>query len=742
MSVPLAKRIDLRLNWLLLLYAALALAIGWAYASLRIQTDYDQTLDAERSRLRGVAAGLQTSTEAMMNDAVGAAVAVVNSAMTGSGDLDSATPEQRPNALSRMLTGGDYVRSLFVYSPGHFARTGRDGERETRTERPDWLTLPRSNLNGATWVGRPLADPDRAGALVIPVARHIVTANRDGIWAGALFEFAAFENLYQQLGRDVRVMGLIAANGTVLAMLPRNASPALTPGVSIADNELFRRARRQPEGGVVEGFGNAMGTEMLYGYERVHGYDMTIMAGQARAVALAPWRDRRRTTLMVTGAASALIIVITALLARAQAAIRRQKEIESAHTRRVERQSGALLYFASRHGAGGWRTIQEALREICEQACEVLEVNRVSAWKLMPDGTLHCVECFDRASRTHEQGFEVPSGDVSLFLETLGGERVIAVADIRGDPRMIELQTCLVTTGTVGLLAAVVRCSGRLAGIVLFEQTGAPRKWCTDEWGFAGGVGDQIAQTYLDTERAQALQELGRTAGELMRLQDEERRRIGRDLHDSTGQTLAALELSLSRLLQAHPDSVQRRELLEQCVLLANQCSAEIRTASYLLHPPLLDELGLLSAIRWLADGFHERSGIDVHLDLPETLQRLSRDEELTLFRVAQEALTNVHRHAASPWVAVRLGEQDGQVVLEIEDGGIGIGGQDEAHPVDFALGDFALGVGLTGMRERIRQVGGTFVVEAGRGGTLVRATLPLSEDQQAAAQMTRRKSA
>jgi len=725
-------------NWLLMLYAVLGLAIGWAYASLRIQTDYDQTLAMERSRLRGAAAVLQTSTEAMMNDAVGAAVAGVNAVMTGGGDIDPVTPAQRSSVLGKMLTGGDYVRSLFLYSPGHYSRTGRDGESETAAERPGWLTLPRSTLNGATWVGKPTPDPDRPGDVVIPVARHVVTADRDGIWAGALFEFGAFEKLYQQLRPDLRVMGLIASDGTVLAMLPRNASPDFTPGASVADNALFRRASRQPEGGVVEGLSAAMGTEMLYGYERVHGFDMMILVGQAREVVLAPWRDRRRTTLMVTGAASALIVVVTVLLGRHQAAVRRQKAIEDAHTRRVERQTAALLTFANRHGAGGWRTVQEALREIGETACDVIEVNRVSAWKLMPDGTLHCVECFDRASRRHQQGFEVPSSSVAHFLETLGGERVIAVSDIREDPRMSELHSYLASASTIGLLAAVVRCSGRLAGIVLFEQTGAARRWHSDECGFAGGVADQIAQTYLDTERGQALQELGRTAGELMRLQDEERRRIGRDLHDSTGQTLAALELSLSRLMQSQPDSLKRRELLEQCVLLANQCSVEIRTASYLLHPPLLDELGLLSALRWLVDGFKERSGIDVHLDLPDSMQRLSRDEELTLFRVAQEALTNVHRHAASPWAALRLSEHDGLVELEIEDGGVGSSGQvrtldeHDTHPADFALG-----VGLTGMRERIRQVGGTFSVEAGPGGTIVRASLPVMD-----AEVSRRKSA
>jgi signal transduction histidine kinase len=127
-----------------------------------------------------------------------------------------------------------------------------------------------------------------------------------------------------------------------------------------------------------------------------------------------------------------------------------------------------------------------------------------------------------------------------------------------------------------------------------------------------------------------------------------------------------------------------------------------------------------VSALRWLADGIQARSGMEVRLDLPATMARLPRQTELTLFRVAQEALTNVHRHAASPWVAVRLQRLPDSVVLEIEDAGRGIR---RAHAGDSAV---VLGVGLAGMRERIRQVGGTFVVEADGSGTVVRATLPL----------------
>lgn len=533
-------------DWPIVFYAVLALAAGWAYASLRIQSDHHRALDLERNRLRSVTAALQAGTQAMLNDGIGAAVAGANAVMTSHGNMDSASAEDRAEALSRMLTGGAYVRSVFLYSPARFARAGRHGVRETGTAQPPWLQLPRSSLNGSTWVGKPTPDPDESGQMVFPVARHIITPEREGVWAGVLFEFAGLDDLFTRLGQDVKLIGLISGDGTVLSVLPRDVSPQLAPGVSVSENELFRRAMKRPEAGVVEGFGAAMGTNMIYSYESVHGYDMSILTGQTRDAALAPWRDHRRTTLMVTGAASLLLIVMTALLS---------------HYSTTRRRMGA--------------------------------------------------------------------------------------------------------------------------------------------------------------EREHALAELSRTAGELMRLQDDERRRIGRDLHDSTGQTLAALELNLTRLIQSPATGDGRRELLEQCARLAGQCSNEIRTASYLLHPPLLDELGLLSALRWLADGFHDRSGIEVRLDLPESMSRLSRDEELTLFRAAQEALTNVHRHAQSRWAAVRLRDREDSVLLEIEDGGLG------GRSPDASNGSFPLGVGLAGMRERVRQVGGTFRVHAGATGTTVQVTLP-----------------
>lgn len=216
-----------------------------------------------------------------------------------------------------------------------------------------------------------------------------------------------------------------------------------------------------------------------------------------------------------------------------------------------------------------------------------------------------------------------------------------------------------------------------------------------------------------------------RLAGRLLTLQDEERRRIGRELHDSTGQNLVALDMNLARLARhtGAADSELATTLADSRDLVA-ECLREIRTLSYLLHPPLLDESGLTSAMRWYADGFARRSGIAVSTEIDPSLGRLSREAEMALFRITQECLTNVHRHAGSPTVSIRLKRRPTAVILEVEDAGHGMTAE---HLVDTGRSTIELGVGISGMRERLRRLGGQLIIASSLRGTSVRATLPLA---------------
>ena len=210
----------------------------------------------------------------------------------------------------------------------------------------------------------------------------------------------------------------------------------------------------------------------------------------------------------------------------------------------------------------------------------------------------------------------------------------------------------------------------------------------------------------------------------LLRTQDEERRRIGRDLHDSLGQYLAVLKMKLDSLACAVGKKGQAAEDVSQCARLTEDAIKEVRTVSYLLYPPMLDEMGLKTAIPWYLDGFSARSGIKTTFTVQPEFARLPRDSELALFRVLQEALTNVHRHSGSKSAAVRLLVKNRIGILEVEDKGKGV----SPRLLEQSNRDWtgALGVGIRGMNERMRQLGGKLELVSNENGSIVRATLPV----------------
>jgi len=226
------------------------------------------------------------------------------------------------------------------------------------------------------------------------------------------------------------------------------------------------------------------------------------------------------------------------------------------------------------------------------------------------------------------------------------------------------------------------------------------------------------------TERKQAEQSLRLLSGQLLHLQDQERRRIARELHDSAGQILTALGLNLSLVESENGNTCSpTAKAVKESVSLVQELSQELRTLSHLLHPPLLDEVGLASALRSYLDGFTERSKIKIDLELPEDLGRLPQDLETAIFRIVQECLTNIHRHSESPVARIRIRRSDGQLSLEVEDRGKGIPpGKREAMESGGTPG-----VGIRGMRERLRQLGGSLKINSSGAGTVVIAHLPVA---------------
>ena len=226
--------------------------------------------------------------------------------------------------------------------------------------------------------------------------------------------------------------------------------------------------------------------------------------------------------------------------------------------------------------------------------------------------------------------------------------------------------------------------------------------------------------------QAEQLRELSRR---LLQIQDEERRRIARELHDSAGQTLAMMQINLAQIVkraqQTAPELAKGTSEIEE---LARQLSQEIRTTSYLLHPPLLDETGLSGALSWYTEGLSARSGLEISVGLSEDMGRLPSDIELVIFRLVQECLTNIHRHSQSQKAEIRISRKATELLLEVRDWGKGISAERLAQ-----IQSRGSGVGMPGMRERVRQFGGSMQIESGNSGTTLSFRIPFSNERPSA---------
>ena len=235
--------------------------------------------------------------------------------------------------------------------------------------------------------------------------------------------------------------------------------------------------------------------------------------------------------------------------------------------------------------------------------------------------------------------------------------------------------------------------------------------------------GTVITSAIRDVSTRKAMELASRQlSARLLTMQDEERRRIAKGLHDSLGQYLAALKMNLDGF--PSPTPPQAAVVLESSEIV-DKCLTEMRTISHLLHPPLLDEAGFGSAARWYSEGFARRSGIAVNLDLPQNLIRLHPDVEIALFRAMQECLTNIHEHAGGSLADIRMTQDVKQVRLEIADNGKGIPKERLKRLLESAA---EVGVGIAGMRERCRELGGSVEIRSSRKGTAVIVTAPVPQ--------------
>ena len=260
----------------------------------------------------------------------------------------------------------------------------------------------------------------------------------------------------------------------------------------------------------------------------------------------------------------------------------------------------------------------------------------------------------------------------------------------------------------------------------------SPCRYQEDPMWIRSKLSSQLALSHAQLESIilERTAELQNLSQRLLKVQDEERRKVARDLHDSTGQTLAALKISVVFLQNHCKQDPSALGLLSDVVALTDQAIDEIRTMSYLLHPPLLDEAGFRCAAEWYVEGFAKRSGIHVTFDIATDDARLPMAMETTLFRVLQESLTNVHRHSGASQVRVCFQRQSETATLEIRDSGRGIPAERLARLRETSA---ETGVGMSGMRERLNELNGRLEIDSDGHGTTIRAVIPLSETTESA---------
>lgn len=347
---------------------------------------------------------------------------------------------------------------------------------------------------------------------------------------------------------------------------------------------------------------------------------------------------------------------------------------------------------------------EEQLRENEADLAEAQRVARLGSWKF---------NLADDSVTWSEEVYRIFDVDKAAFR----GVYESFLSNVHADDRARVLQTNRVARESGGAFEIEYRIVTKAGAVKSVREIGYVMK-------DAGGNVLRLFGTVQDiTDYKRAQEELQKLSGRLLQLQDEERSRIARDLHDSTGQDLVALATMLGQLRKSVPSRDRKsRKLLSEGQALANHCIREVRTLSYLLHPPILDQAGLAGAIRDYVKGFTKRSGIQVELELSPGVGRMTRDVELVLFRVVQEGLANIQRHSGSQHAKIRM-ESNADLVLEISDSGRGASG---SLPRRLSEPPFQFGVGIPSMQERVKLIDGRLEIDSTNSGTIVRVTVPL----------------
>jgi len=428
------------------------------------------------------------------------------------------------------------------------------------------------------------------------------------------------------------------------------------------------------------------------------------------------FESRSRNLLDAKGAPGKIVGVLIDI--SAQKALERQ---------RIETTEALLRLARSTFGDRG--ELEEVMREVTAVAAETLDVERASVWLFAnQDSILRCVQLYERTPRRHSSGLELAVDQYRAYFEAIRQKRTLAVTDTRLDPRTSELAPIHQAAGITSMLDAPIHVQGQLVGVFSYQHVGEPRVWTTEAHNFAASIADLLARGFEAVERSKAEKRLQRAYAQLRSLarrveaaKEDERRMIARELHDELGQSLTAVVLALHLVGRDARDRLHAGRI-QQTVALAERLIERVRALSLNLRPPLLEELGLMPAMRGYLEGQMERSGLRIETDFGDADVRVAPELEIGAFRIVQECLTNAVRHAGARSVCIKMRPDGDHLVIGVDDDGHGF---DVGQTLERATQGHHLG--LLGMQERITLLGGQMQILSSPGnGTRISARLPL----------------
>jgi signal transduction histidine kinase len=467
---------------------------------------------------------------------------------------------------------------------------------------------------------------------------------------------------------------------------------------------------------------------------------------------------------LLTVVANASVLVVVSALLLVGMAVQRDQQLGQLYRRRLNR----MVFELASHPAAVSLDVASAVGRITELSSETLAVDRAEVWLLNEDeSAMRLVDGYDRAARRHRTGEDLPQSEHPAYVSGLRDKPLVQLYG-PSDAGTTELCPHATSGRVARVLEAAIRIRGRTGGVLCFQHNEPSRAWTADEERFASVIAHLVALATETSERQRAEAVLRQTVTELeqrgaelsrtvamlnehiherrnverqlretgtrlralstrlLQVQEEERRRMAREIHDQLGQTLTALRLDVAWLGRRLDTSApQVLEKLDRMGALVDSTVESVQVIARNLRPPLLDDVGLAAALEWQAREFEERTGIACRLSLERDNLQLDAERAIAVFRLVQEALTNVTRHAEATRVRIDVEDAHGWLVITVRDNGRGIRRAEVADRNS---------LGLLGMRERVHLWGGRLRIQGRRGrGTLVRAEIPLLEPVESA---------